>query len=148
MSNEKDENVNVKLAFANAGVDTDVSLRYVGTPHPHIEPEVGRVMLYRPNGTTGMADNDRAKVDGEDRQPMAATVAYVHGGGKTVNLSVVDHYGNQFGAPNVPVIQDGYAPPAPGSGAYCHWMPYQVEQARRTESTFLQPVDNGGARPV
>ena len=85
-----------------------------------IEPTVGRVVLYTPHEGEG-ANNGG--------QPMAATIAYVWGE-RMVNLSVVDHNGNQFSATSIPLAQDDDIV-APG---ICEWMDYQKGQAAKTES--------------
>lgn len=88
-----------------------------------ILPTVGRVVWFRPSrnaATPGFVGNPD--------QPCAATVAYVHSP-SLVNLSVTDHNGNQHPVCSVPLIQQ--AEPAPESGFYCEWMPYQIGQAKR-----------------
>lgn len=87
-----------------------------------IKPTIGRVVWYFPSG-------DNSEVVKYDDQPMAATVAYVHND-HMVNLSVVDHAGNQHACTSVRLVQEGEECP---NGAYCEWMPYQKGQAAKTE---------------
>lgn len=71
----------------------------------------------------------RANNDPKPTQPYAATVAYVHGN-KSVNVSYVDHAGNQGAACSVPLMQEGDETP---HGYYAEWMPFQKGQAAQTE---------------
>jgi hypothetical protein len=89
---------------------------------PHIEPTVGRVVWYHP----AMLFED------DERETLAATVAYVHGGGKRVNLGFLRDDGSADRAAGVWLLQDGEAPPA-WDCDYCEWMPYQKGQAAKTE---------------
>ncbi len=83
-----------------------------------IDPTVGRVVLFRPHPPAQ-----------EGEQPMAATVAHVNGDDGTVNLSVVDHQGHQYGRQRVPLVQPGETPPE--TGGWCEWMQYQIETAAK-----------------
>jgi hypothetical protein len=90
-----------------------------------IKPTVGRVVLYYRHGKTQFDANE---------QPEAATVAYVHSD-TMVNLSVVDHNGEQFAATSAFLYQgDGDRP----QSAYAEWMPYQQGQAAKTEALEKQ----------
>lgn len=85
-----------------------------------IKPTVGCVVWFRPNGAV-MGFNVF-----DDKQPCAATVAYVHGQ-RLVNLRVVDHSGAEAQVTSVPLRQP--KDPAPDKGVfYCEWMPFQVGQ--------------------
>lgn len=88
----------------------------------HITPTIGCVVLFKPGTDVGY---------GHCEQPFAATVAYVNEDG-TLNLSAVDHAGNQFAQQNVPLLQDGDLFPTDGSG-YAYWMPYQIATAAKSE---------------
>lgn len=87
----------------------------------HITPTVGRVMWFWP------ALNAQAHI-ARGEQPLAATVAYVHGDGALVNLTVSDSYGGVHAVTSVPVVQEGE--PRPTNGGFAEWIPYQVGQAR------------------
>lgn len=108
-----------------------------------IKPTVGRVVWYAADPLRLAAlSGDRMKqmaIYGE--QPMAATVAFVYHD-RLVNLSVVDHAGNQFTVGNVPLLQDDDAAPAGKDiNHYATWMPYQKGQAARTEKLEQQKGD-------
>lgn len=90
-----------------------------------IKPTVGRVLLFFPS----FSYLTQRGMEHTPGQPMAATVAYVHNE-RLVNLSVVDHDGNQFGVREVPLIQEGEPLPA-DSKYHAEWMPYQVKQASK-----------------
>lgn len=92
-----------------------------------IKPTIGRVVLLVPNGDHRLSH--LCCVEGE---PFAATVAYVNPDDGRVNLSVSDHIGQHFALPGVPLIQADETEPAEGV-AFCHWMPYQIGQAAKTE---------------
>ena len=81
------------------------------------KPTIGRVVWFRPCLSHPAQD-----------QPMSAQVCYVHADG-TVNLAIWDAHGKPANLQNVPLIQDGEAPPLTEKGAakhdYCEWMPYQ-----------------------
>ena len=80
-----------------------------------IAPTIGRVVLYRA---------------GLDATTQAAIVACVNGD-DTVNLAIFYDNGTSFNAVQVPMVQDGDA--TPSAGHYCQWMPYQLNQAAKTE---------------
>lgn len=52
---------------------------------------------------------------------------------RLVNLTVAGHDGSMHARTSVPLLQDDDA--APATGAYAAWMPYQVGQAKKHEST-------------
>lgn len=98
-----------------------------------IKPTVGRVVLYVP----GPGDH------ANEGQPHAATVAFVHDD-NLVNLSIVDANGMQYSRTHIPLVQDVQdGAPLPAPHGYCHWMPYQVGQAAKTEE--LETKLSGGA---
>lgn len=85
-----------------------------------IAPTVGRVVLYRPSGSfLGMIMS---------AQPMKADVVHVNDDG-TVNLFVVDHHGQNYSMMNIRLVQPDE--PKPEGGNFCHWMDYQVGQAKK-----------------
>lgn len=96
-----------------------------------ITPAVGRVVLYQPckSGKTKFGD-----------QPFAATVVFVHND-RLVNLVVYDHGGIGYGAMNVPLVQEGDQPPL--GVPWCHWMPYQLGQAAKTEAAEKTALELG-----
>lgn len=81
-----------------------------------IKPTIGRVVYYRTPGMT---------------EPQSATIAYVHGD-RMVNLRVISHGGEAFGATSIQLVQPGE--PKPEGVPFCHWMPYQVKKATGSES--------------
>lgn len=90
-----------------------------------IQPTIGRKVWYWPGY-------------GNAKQPMDATVCYVHDD-HTVNLLAVTHEGVPLGKLRVPLVQDGE--PKPEVGPYCEWMPYQKGQAAKTEEAESALVD-------
>lgn len=84
-----------------------------------ILPTVGRVLYFHP------CPEDR--VIRLDDQPLRADIIYVHGPG-SVKLHVIDHGGNHFIMPEVPLVQEGEEAPTTG---YAKWMPFQVGQAAK-----------------
>ncbi len=84
-----------------------------------IVPTTGRVVWYQPPKTTGQPPLE---------QPYAATVAFVHGD-RMINISYVDHAGQQHAATSVKLLQDDDA--LPELGHYASWMPYQKAQAAK-----------------
>ena len=87
-----------------------------------IQPTPGRVVWYRPAAGESMATS------GDD--PLAANVAGCNADG-TVNLAVFDAVGCQFSRCHVPLIQPGEPAPDGYDRSHCHWMPYQIGQARQ-----------------
>ena len=106
-----------------------------------IKPTVGRVVWFWPNRYQGVHSID-------DKQPIAATIAFVLSD-RCVNISIVDHIGNQHRLKNVTLLQgdENYRPP----GAYCEWMPYQVGQAKAQAietKTYPDGATATGAAPL
>lgn len=107
-----------------------------------ITPTVGRKVWFRPNGTTKLQVQNMPDVHLRPLglldavSPLDATVVYVWDE-RMVNLSVQDHYGQSFLATSVTLLQEGDV--APRGGFYCEWMPYQVGQAKK-EQTTQDPV--------
>ncbi|WP_439624127.1 hypothetical protein [Gemmata sp.] len=86
-----------------------------------IKPTVGRVVLFYPA--------DRLVQD----QPLAAVVAAVWGD-RCVNLGVFHRNGVPMSHPptSVTLVQPGDVPPS--VGAYCTWMPYQIDKAAKQQA--------------
>jgi hypothetical protein len=85
-----------------------------------IKPTVGRVVWYwLARGTP-------------QTKPLAAIVCHV-ASDSVVNLTVFDVEGNQRGAVDVPLIQEGDERPM---SHHCEWMPYQKAVA----SGKIEPV--------
>lgn len=75
-----------------------------------ITPTIGRVVwVTRP----GLSD-----------QKEPALISYVYGD-RMINVGGFDRSGTPFCATSVPLIQDDE--PAPESGTYAEWMPYQKQ---------------------
>lgn len=84
----------------------------------YIEPTVGRVVHYCPAP-------DDARLQRDNRQPLAAIVAMVREDGK-LNLMVVAQDGHPVGRIGVQLIQPEETPVAVDIAAgYATWMPYQ-----------------------
>lgn len=80
-----------------------------------ITPTIGRVVwVTRP----GLSD-----------QKEPALICYVYGD-RMINVGGFNRNGLPFCATSVPLIQDDE--PAPASGVYAEWMPYQKQVATRT----------------
>lgn len=99
----------------NVGVGSGSNPKYVA-----ITPTVGRVVNYWPHKSDPVTQLDT-------RQPLAAIVAYVHPGGKELNLSVFDSNGDARSRTSVPLVQDGE--PKPEDKSFAAWMPYQKQVA-------------------
>lgn len=89
-----------------------------------IKPTIGRVVWFYPHGHR------------EGSLPHAAMIAFVHSD-SLVNLGVLDPNGRSYNETSVSLIQDG--DPAPDSGRYATWMPFQIGQAKRAEA---EPVSS------
>ena len=89
-----------------------------------IKPEIGRTLYYFANGC--LEHGHRAGADKE----LSAKVVAVHSE-RMVNLVVWDANGGSFGVTSVRLIQPGDETPERGSGMYCQWMPWQIEQAEK-----------------
>jgi len=85
----------------------------------NIIPTIGRIMWFHRSGIEGVCM--------DAGQPMAAIVACVHNGGRSVTAQVIDHTGHSFSVNSVRVRQDG---DPDDSRPYVAWMPYQVGQAK------------------
>jgi hypothetical protein len=92
-----------------------------------IVPTVGRIVLYHPGPHDTLASS---KPEG-----LAAIVCYVWGD-RQVNLRVFDENGNGYPRSSVPVCQpeDEMTPELVEAG-YCRWMEYQVEQAKKPNTS-------------
>lgn len=90
-----------------------------------IPPKVGRVVLFVPKSSNH--ENGFCINAGADH---SARIAYVHVGETYVNVEAIDANGKTFNRIRVPLVQDGYAAP---DEDYCHWMDYQVEQAKKSQ---------------
>lgn len=101
-----------------------------------IQPTIGRVVLCCPNEDRRLSH--LVAVEGE---PLAALVAYAYpvneAGQHFVNLSLSDHIGQHCAVQGILLVQDGQEPPETGK-AYCHWMPYQLGQAAKTEAVLSE----------
>lgn len=83
-----------------------------------IEPTVGRVVWFWPDGEEAF------------RQPLAATVAHVHGP-RMINIGYLSANGiPQGGQTSVVLVQEGDTKPERN---YCTWMPYQTGQAKKQQ---------------
>lgn len=83
-----------------------------------ISPSIGRVVWYFPHGM---------KSKNEDRQPLAAMVAYVHTD-RGINIGFLNEHGHQQAAQNVYLVQDDIYPDSELQ-PFAQWMPYQVAAA-------------------
>lgn len=107
-----------------------------------VTPTVGRKVWFRLNGIPTL---QRANIDEHSfaipklisTQPLDATVVYVWDD-RMVNLAVRDHYGNNFVASSVVLVQEGDDKPSNG-GYYCEWMPYQMAQAKKEHVVRIEP---------
>jgi hypothetical protein len=68
----------------------------------------------------------------DPKQAFDATVIYVHSDGN-VNLSVVDHRGEQGLVENCELRDPGEGDEHGGEEDYATWMPYQMGQAAKKE---------------
>jgi len=100
-----------------------------------IEPTVGRMVWFRPNG---MQSTQLQLLD-EDT-PCAAIVTYVFST-RRIRVAVFGHDGAHFHAGgSVTLRQPGDGEPA-APQPYCEWMPYQKGQAAKTETLEAQMKD-------
>jgi hypothetical protein len=112
-----------------------------------IKPTVGRVVYYTPrpaaSGAYDFADRHADddvpvavhKVSRQPDQPHVAWIVYVWND-DCVNLLIADHNGKQYVRTSVLLTtsRDG----APG---HWHWMPYQLDQAAKTEAAEKAAAD-------
>jgi hypothetical protein len=91
-----------------------------------IKPTVGRVVWFWPSKVSSNFGYHNSE------QPCAALVAYVWSD-TCVNLHVIDQNGNGHSQTSVPLVQDTET--APANGYYCEWMPYQIGQAKKEQTT-------------
>jgi hypothetical protein len=97
---------------------------------PVIKPTVGRKVWFRPGpdgAKRGIEQNDR-HLPREDRQPIDATVIYVHTD-RIIDVYAIDHKGSPFVKRSVQLLQAD--DPAPEDKDYVQWMPYQQGQAKK-----------------
>ena len=92
-----------------------------------IKPAVGRIVHYYPDKTSAGEDSGLAK---NGMEPLAAIICAVWGD-RCVSLVVFNAYGVPHGRTSVQLLQDDDHPLA--LGRYCQWMPFQKEQAAKTE---------------
>jgi hypothetical protein len=97
-----------------------------------ITPTVGRIVWYRAK----LLESSHPKESPE----QAAIVVRVHGD-RLVNLAVFGHSGHVVPMMWVPLVQDGDE--APIDRGYCHWMPYQLGQAAKTEAAEKSALELG-----
>lgn len=102
-----------------------------------IEPTIGRVVWYFPNGREFTDTSSLRILDA--KTPMKADVVFVWPesnamGWRMVNLSIFDHSAHHHRGIRIPLVQEGDVPPALGSSPYCAWMPYQKGQAAKAEA--------------
>lgn len=107
-----------------------------------IKPTVGRKVWFIPSEEdythgpyTVMQDpDDETKV-----QPLDATIIAVHND-TLVNLMVIDIEGNQLFVAECELISTDTLVDYQESESYCTWMPYQVQQAAKSQEATVQPV--------
>jgi hypothetical protein len=87
-----------------------------------IPPGIGRKVWYH-------APHEAIHKD--PSQPLDATICYIHND-ELINVRVTDQDGHTHPRQQVKLIQEGEDPPA-GDVAYCFWMPFQIDQAKRYE---------------
>lgn len=81
-----------------------------------IKPTIGRVVI--------------ARISPDQETPYPALVTYVWSD-RLINVGGFDSNGRPFAATSIQLIQDDDA--VNSVGYYCEWMPYQKEQAKKTE---------------
>ena len=99
-----------------------------------ITPTIGRKVWFHPNGLK-LTDNGPLEVF-DDKQALDATVVFVRGD-RLVNLSVTDHGGQVHFVRCCILCQEDDG--VPTDGPYCEWMPYQVSQAKTSETKPAKP---------
>jgi hypothetical protein len=107
-----------------------------------ITPTIGRRVWYWPSAFDmgHLKDRPQSIIMSNELQPCDAGVVFVHGE-KLINITVADHNGNMHKRTSVTLVQPGDV--APASGGYCTWMDYQVDQAKKTETSevLTKPTD-------
>lgn len=91
-----------------------------------ISPTPGRVVWFTPITLANMA----TPYQYDQRQPLAAMVAYVHHD-RMINVVFFDQHGDSHSATSVPLLQDDDLKPE--QGYFACWMPYQKGQAAKHE---------------
>lgn len=89
------------------------------------KPTVGRIVYYYAE----YALREMLGVDDADT-PLAALVVKVHSD-RELNLVVYSSEGITYPMEGILLIHPGDVEPAPGTGGYCAWMPYQVAAAKK-----------------
>jgi hypothetical protein len=84
-----------------------------------IAPTIGRVVLFRPAGSSSSTE------------PYPALICKVWNY-SSINVGGFDASGVPFSASSVILLQDNDEPPA--AGPWAEWMPYQKGQAAKTEA--------------
>ena len=69
------------------------------------------------------------------RQPEAAQIIYVHDD-RLINVTGFNAHGERFTLMSLPLVQDDEPKP---EGNFAVWMPYQKEQAAKTEAQVSRP---------
>lgn len=96
-----------------------------------IKPTIGRVVWF---------STEKGKI-------LAAIVCKVIDD-HTVNLSIFNEYGNQYGMQDVHLTQPGDDDLPDDYGAHCMWMPYQIGQAMSHDVTEEVREDLAGAEDM
>lgn len=96
-----------------------------------ITPTVGRVVLFHPE-----------QPEGDPLRTLPGLVCAINED-QTINIAFFNEAGNHDCAQNVLLIQDD--DPAPVSGCYAEWMPYQKGQAAKAEALESQLQQKTGA---
>ena len=96
-----------------------------------IKPTIGRRVWFRPSAAFLASNPILTQFNPE--QPMDAGIVYVHHD-HMVNLIVTDHVGKTLAVPSVPLLAGHYVADE-DTDVYCccEWMPYQKNQAAKTE---------------
>lgn len=90
-----------------------------------IHPTVGRVVHYTPAYASGAPKPD----------PLPALISYIHDDvGRFINIGGFDQDGGTFARTSVELFQEGDT--LPESGGYASWMPYQVAQQAKADTSI------------
>lgn len=105
----------------------------------HIKPTVGRKIYFQPSDdqhspTGGLIAQHSQNLAVQDRQPLDATINYVHSD-TMIDITFNDHRGNRHFLTSVPLVPVDGIFLIDGSGevmggGYAYWMPYQAGQAK------------------